>query len=172
MRVQVLEIESAAVGRLPVGDTQLARRSEKVLFDEPDLPGLVTASSRVIRLWLRAPAIGRCHPQRERSPPGGAESRRIDADEPEYAQRPQGALALGDARRVIRLPRAQEQRAPDYRSARAHVQRVGEPRDQARPVVRAIEDVAVVDDDRVDRLLRRRTQEQRDEPDGRHGRTP
>jgi len=52
------------------------------------------------------------------------------------------------------------------------VQRVREPRDEARPVVRVIEDVPVVDDDGVYGLLRRGTEQQRYQADRRHGRTP
>ena len=150
VRIDEREIEMRAVGVLPVDEGDFGRGAEEIALDEPDLPRLVAPDTRVARLRLRAPAVGRHDAHREIV--AGLRACRIHADGAEHAQRPQCALALLEARRVERISRVQQQPAPNHPLPRPQVQPVREIRDPVRRRVLALEDVAVLDDDGVDRL--------------------
>src|SRR5919197_1834531 len=115
MRIDELEIETAAVGVLAVDQRNLGCGAEEIALDQPEPPRVVAAHAREARLWLRAPAVGGDGPQREFA--ARPRTDRIDTHRAKHAERAQIPFALLHARGIERIAAIQEQPPPDHRLA-------------------------------------------------------
>src|SRR5439155_23458019 len=98
---------------------------------------------------LRAPAVRGHGPEGELAVPL---AHRIDAHLTKHAEVPQPPFTFLDAREIEGIAAIEQQAPADDRLPRAHVQLVRQAGDPVGRRVLAVEDVAVLNDDRVDRL--------------------
>ena len=155
VRIDEHEVETATVRTAAVQHRQLRGRAEKISLGEADIPGIVAARAREARLGLRAPPIRRNGADCE--PPARLGADRVHPHRAKHAEGAQRSLAFLHARAIEDVATVQQQPPPDHPLPRPHVQPVRQMRHPTGRAVLVVEDVAVLDDDRVDGLTDRLT---------------